>query len=628
MCGIVGMFSKNQKITQDDLYPMAQAIAHRGPDGEGFYTYQNIGIGHKRLAIIDPNGGHQPMFNEDKTVAITFNGAIYNYLELRQELVQLGHDIKTYCDTEVIIHAYEEFGEKCVERFNGMFSFAILDENKGQVFCARDRMGIKPFYYYHDNENFLFGSEIKALFAPKKFKTEYNEKGIMDYITFQFTLGEKTMFKDVYKLLPGHSLTLSLDTGSINIHKYWDISYEIDNHHTEEYFVDKLTRIIEDSVRLRLRSDVPLGCHLSGGLDSSTVVTIASELLEDAKLKTFTGKFNDGAAYDESKYAKLVSKKTGTEYHEVAPNAEDFKSILEDLIYYMDEPAAGPGIFPQYYVSKLASENVKVALGGQGGDEIFIGYARYLVAYLEECIKGSIFETSDPEKHSVTLDSIIPNLTLLKTYQPMLQNFWKEGLFGEQDERYFRIVDRSASSKIVYDEGFLNGIDYDPFDEFKEIFNKEDAQSYINRMMYFDIKSSLPALLQVEDRTSMSVGLESRLPLMDHRIVELVSSISPSMKFKGGETKALFKEAIKNIVPEEIFNREDKMGFPVPLVKWYDDELKEYIHSILLSDKAKNRGIYNISEIEKAISKEGNFSRVVWGLLCLEIWFRTFIDEE
>lgn len=631
MCGIAGIVFKNEIVSENMLKCMTDKIAHRGPDGEGFYVNENIGLAHKRLSIIDPENGHQPMTNEDGTVWITFNGAVYNYLELRQELIQKGHKIKTYCDTEVIIHAYEEYGEKCVERFNGMFAFVIWDSKRKQLFAARDRFGVKPFYYYANEDKLIFASEIKAILATGEVDKAVNYEGIHDYITFQFTLGEKTLFKDIKKLQPGYYMKIDVCNGiNIEMKQYWDLKFEYDTYHTEDYFVDKLLLLIEDATKIRLRSDVPLGCHLSGGLDSSTIACIASDLLGGSGLNTFTGGFDKGKEYNETEYAKLVSKFANTEYHEIMPDAEDFKTIINDLIYYLDEPCAGPGVFPQYYVSKLASQHVKVVLGGQGGDEIFMGYARYLVAYFEECIKGAIWETSDEEKYAVSLESIIPNLPLLGTYKPMLQYFLKEDLFKGHEDRYFRLIDRSEGMKNLFNEEiFHTESNYSPFEEYKTLFNKEDVHSYINKMMYFDIKGSLPALLQVEDRTSMSVGIESRLPLLDYRIAELLATIPPNVKFHGGKSKALFKKSIKNIIPSEILERKDKMGFPVPLSDWYQDSLKDFVSDTLLSDKARSRGLYKMDQLENLlVNGEHKFSRVVWGILCLELWFKNFIDAE
>lgn len=629
MCGIVGVIQGQNTVQPKMLHDMIRAIAHRGPDDEGVFVDHGVGLGHKRLSIIDARNGHQPMTNEDGSLWIVFNGAVYNYLEIRQDLVKLGHDIKTYCDTEVILHAYEEYGEQCVKRFNGMFSFLIYDKKKQQIFASRDRFGVKPFYYYCDGQKFLFASEIKGILASNIVPREVNYEGIQDYIVFQFTLGRKTMFKNIFKLEPGWSMTMDLDkTLDPRLKQYWDLEFKYDTEHTEEYFVDKLKFLLEDAVRLRLRSDVEVGSFLSGGLDSSTIACVAAECMEHSRLKTFTGKFAEGLDYDESKYAKAAASYAGAEYNELTMTAEEFRNSLQDIIYYLDEPCAGPGVFPQYMVSKLASRQVKVALGGQGGDEIFIGYARYLVAYLEECVKGAIFETANKDRFAVTLDSITPNLALLKNYVPMLRNFLKDGVFTTQEERYFRIVDRSESTAHLFKQELFTGSSYSTFDSFKKIFADKNLQSYINKMTYFDLKASLPALLHVDDRTSMAWGLETRLPLLDYRIAELFASIPPNMKFKGGQNKALFKKAVKNILPKEILNRKDKMGFPVPLVQWYKTDLKSYVEEILLGQRTEERGIYNVAAIRQHLHQETNFSRVTWGLLCLEIWFRTFIDGD
>jgi asparagine synthase (glutamine-hydrolysing) len=633
MCGLVGIISA-ELSKQDEMVVcierMKAAIVHRGPDDTGIYRDPNnlpIVFGHCRLAIIDPEHGQQPMTTSDKMVTVVFNGAIYNYLELRRELISLGHRIHTYSDTEVILHAYTEWGMACVNKFNGMFAFAVWDKRNHQLFCARDRLGIKPFYYFFNGKRLIFASEIKAILAEGSLLAESNQEALQDYLTFQFCLGDKTLFKDIKKLEPGYWLLANLNSDSIQlkIQQYWDIQYDIDEKQDEAYFVDRLSMLLEDSVRLRLRSDVPLGAHLSGGLDSSTVTCIATSQLGDTQFDTFTGGFREGKQFDETRYARLVSETAGTKYHEIYPSAKNFVQILPKLMYLMDEPVAGPGVFPQYYVSKLAAEHVKVVLGGQGGDEIFMGYARYLVAYLEQCLKGAISQTANQEKYAVSLESIVPNLPVLQTYQPMLQHFWREGLFENQDQRYFRLIDRSEGMRHLFSPDIFSTT-YASFASFQQLFNREGLHSLINRMSYFDLKASLPALLHVEDRTSMAVSLESRVPLLDYRIVELIARIPPNTKFAGGRLKHLFKEAVRHRVPKEIYTRKDKMGFPVPLNQWFQGTTREFVADILLSDKARQRGLYNLPMVEQAINREHQFGRVVWGLLCLELWHRIFID--
>jgi asparagine synthase (glutamine-hydrolysing) len=628
MCGIAGIINFTETAVDEALLrSMCESIAYRGPDDEGFLLDHNIGLGHKRLSIIDLASGHQPLCNEDESIWIVYNGEVYNYPELRMALIQKGHIFRTHSDTEVILHSYEEFGEDCVNKFNGMFAFVIYDSKKKKIFGARDRFGIKPLYYFIDNDKFLFGSEIKAILKHPEIRAEVNPDGIGDYLAFQFCLGNKTLFDNIFKILPGYSFSLSLKKPkSFKVKQYWDLKYPIDTYHTEDYFIDTLMRLIEDSVRIRLRSDVEIGAHLSGGLDSSTVVSVASTLLgEETRLKTFTGGFRDYDGYDESGFATLVSKHNGTKHYEIFPTATDFVETLPKLIYYMDEPSAGPGLFPQYFVSKLASQKVKVVLGGQGGDEIFGGYARYLVAYLEQCIKGAIFETQEEGKHVVTLDSIVPNLSILQQYTPMLQDFWNTGLFDSMEKRYFRLIYRGSGYKdLICDQYAIN--ESRAFGEFQACFSHADTSSYFNKMGYFDMKASLPALLQVEDRTSMACSLESRLPLLDYRIVELMASVPPTIKYKGGMTKYLIKKAVRNVLPSEVLERKDKMGFPVPLSEWYQDKIHGFVHDTLLSDHARDRKMYNMKKLEDTLFTEKKFGRGVWGMLCLELWYQQFID--
>ncbi len=631
MCGIVGIvnFDATEVVEERSLISMADIISHRGPDDEGYYIDGNIGLAHKRLSIIDLKTGHQPMSNEDGTVWIVLNGEIYNYLELRQELLSKGHDFRTNSDTEVIIHLYEEYGTRCVEKLNGMFAFSLWDKKKGRLFAARDRLGIKPLYYYFDSQSFVFASEIKALLKCEHVSRLPNYEGITDYLVLQFCIGDKTLFQGIRKLLPGHYLVLDATSAQPTISQYWDLNFNINEKLTEDYFSDSLLMLIEDAVRIQLRSDVELGAHLSGGLDTSIVTCLAAKLY-GSQIKTFTGGFAAGKEFDETDYAKLVARFANTEYFEVFPGVSDFAETLPNLIFYLDEPVAGPGVFPQYFVSKLASENVKVVLGGQGGDEVFGGYARYIIAYLEQCLKGAIFQTQEEGKYVVTLDAIIPNLPILQNYMSLLQYFWADGLFEPMDRRYFRLIDRTNGEGGLLADDFRDEInrEYSTFESFQQAFNKPGLSSYFNKMTRFDMKNLLPALLHVEDRTSMAVSLESRVPLLDHRIVELATAIPPSVKFRGGANKHILRKAVRNIIPKAVLDRKDKIGFAVPLSEWLQSGLRDFVQSILLSEKARSRHMYKSEEVEKAIRRGSKFGRQIWGLLCLELWFREFIDDE
>lgn len=631
MCGLVGILGQQgqQQQALARIETMKHSLRHRGPDGDGSYFDKQsaaLAFGHQRLAIIDPENGQQPMFTHDHRYCIVFNGAIYNYLELRRELIARGHPIGSFSDTEVILYAHVEWGQACLERLHGMFAFAIWDTLEQRLFCARDRIGIKPFYFAYQNQQLIFASEIKAILASGLVERKVNGQGLQDYINFQFCLDDKTLFDGIDKLEPGYFLEAQL-IGSevkIDIKQYWDALPNIDEQHDESYFVDHLSSLLEESVLHHLRSDVPLGAHLSGGLDSSAVVSLAAPMLEGVSFKTFTGAFKEGPQFDETAYAKLVAKQVNADYQEIYIPSHEFSDVLPKIIHYMDEPVAGPGVIPQYYVSKLAAESVKVVLGGQGGDELYLGYARYLIAYLEKCLQGAIFDTADKQKYAISLDTIVPNLGLLQKYVPMLQHFWRDGLFESDDKRYYRLINRNEDLDHLFSPDVFG--DYSPFASFQNSFNRDEFHSLVNRMAYFDLKASLPALLHVEDRTSMASSLESRVPLLDHRLVEFMMTIPPNIKFSAGRNKHLFKLAVKNILPRQIVERKDKMGFPVPINQWIMQESNDFVCDILFSQRAEQRGIYNTDAIKHYFKGEKVYSRVIWGLLCLELWMREFID--
>ncbi|MEO0895737.1 MAG: asparagine synthase (glutamine-hydrolyzing) [Bacteroidota bacterium] len=626
MCGIVGIIQKNQApVSLEVLTNMANKIHHRGPDDEDYLIEGPVGFYHKRLSIIDLASGRQPMTSGDCT--IIFNGEIYNYLELRDQLKMKGVQFSTTSDTEVILKMYQEYGEESIKLLNGMFAFLLYDRRRNIILAARDHFGIKPMYLFEDNEHLLFASEIKALLPHPAVTAEPDLHAIQEYITFQFLLGETTMFKNIRKVLPGHYWIIDLNSGKRNVYKYWEPNFKVDNYHTEDYFQHEFKRLLEDTVRIQLRSDVPLGAYLSGGTDSSLVSILASRYYDD-QIKTFTGAFHEGKNFDETPYAKAVAEDIGADMHMIYPTAQDFIDLMPKLIYHLDEPVVGPGLFPQYMVSKLASQHVKVVLGGQGGDEIFGGYTRYLVAYLEQVLKSAIYETNEEGEHFVDLASIIPNLPHLRRYVPMMKQLWSKGLFDEMDRRYFSLVDRSEGALEIFSQDFRKSYDRERvFAKFQTLFNHPDTTSYFNKMTHFDMFGSLPGLLQVEDRVSMAVSLESRVPLLDRRIVDLVSTMPAGMKFKSGEMKYIMKRAAKSYLPEVIYNRKDKMGFPVPLHMWAKNEASDFIKDTLLGDTCKSRGIFNMEKLENLIINERAFGRSLWGVLSLELWFKTFIDS-
>jgi len=628
MCGIVGI-SSNGPLPADrktTLAAMMDSMRHRGPDGDGQAVFPEALLGHLRLAIIDLDTGHQPMYSPDGRYVVVYNGEIYNYEGIRQSLVQQGVRFRTHSDTEVLLHLLVNEGKTAVPRLNGMFSFFFYDTATKKWIAARDHFGIKPFYYARSGDEFIFASEIKAILKHPGIAPRRDDFALQQYLTFQFCLGSRTLFEGIRKLDPGHIL---LGEGSriISDECYWDTRFEIDAYHTEEYFLDRLRSRIEDSVRCRLRSDVPLGAYLSGGIDSSLVCALASRYLGEG-IPMYHGRFAEGPEYDESEYAKEIATFTGGAYREVVPGPSDFVDAMPKLIRMLDEPVAGPGLFPQYAVSKLASENVKVVLGGQGGDEVFGGYARYLVGYLEQALKGSIFQTQEEGKHLVTLETIIPHLPVLKEYVPLLSQFWSSGLFEDMDARYFHLIDRSPGVASHLSPEMARALDKERlFEEFRAIFNRPDTKSYINKMTHFDQKTLLQALLQIEDRVSMTVSLESRAPLLDPRIVDLVTTMPPPLKFQGGRTKHILKKAVQTLLPSKVVNRKDKMGFPVPLKEWMrSGPVRDFVSDTLLSRASLERGVYGREAIEGMIRESGVGARPLWGALCLELWHRSYID--
>jgi len=626
MCGFIGLINKNGRPADSILLEnMASVINYRGPDEEGIFIDGPLGFYHKRLSIIDLSSGRQPMTYMDCT--IVYNGEIYNYVELKEELKNRGHRFKTTSDTEVILHMYKEYGDDFINDLNGMFAFVIYDRQKKRLLIAKDHFGIKPLYWYEDKKQFVFGSEIKAILNHTDIKAIPDKVNLYEYLTFQFILGEGTMFKNVHKLLPGHYMTYDLDAGRHKSIKYWEPDFKIDRFHTEEYFIVRLGEILDQTISQQLRSDVPVGSYLSGGLDSS-FVTILSASKYGSQFKSFTGAFDEGPEFNELEYAREAARVANSLLYEIVPTEKQFIDLLPRLIWHLDEPVAGPGVFPQYIVSKLASEHVKVVLGGQGGDEIFGGYARYLVAYLEQAIKGAIFENNEEREHIVSLHSILPNLPFLRSYTSMIKGFWEADVFEPMDKRYFRLINRMGSSEAFLCKDFMSGYNENEiFEIFAKEFNHPDTLSYFNKMTHFDMLASLPGLLQVEDRVSMAVSIESRVPLLDRRIVDLISHMPAGMKFKGGEMKYLLKKTIKDVIPRKIMNRKEKMGFPVPLHIWAKNEAKGFILDTLLSKNAKERNIVNSKYVEDLISSERPFGRGLWGILCLELWFQQFIDK-
>src|SRR5579884_647510 len=604
------------------LRGMNELLPHRGPDGfaEWIHTDEHVGFSHRRLSIIDLEHGAQPMTDGEGNW-ITHNGEIYNYRSLRRELGQ--RRFTTESDTEVVLHLYRTMGARCLERLRGMFAFALWDEERQELFVARDRFGIKPLYYTVADGVLYCASEAKALlpFLPA---LETDEQGLAEYLTFQFPLGGRTLFKGVHEL-PGAHL-LQVKDGRLSVRKWWEVAYEHDLDHSERYFIRRLREIVTDSVEQHLVADVPVGAYLSGGLDSTVVAATAARISTEPFLG-FTGRFDAGPPYDESPYARAAAASSGFELRETTVRPEDFVQHVPRILYHLDFPIAGPGSFPQYLVSRDAAEERKVVLGGQGGDEIFGGYARYLLAYFEQCIKAAIEGTSHRAQFIVTYESIIPNLESLRDYKPLIQSFWRDGVFGELDERYFRLVNRAHElDDAVRWDLFA---DYEPYAAFAEIFHADNVggESYFDRMTHFDFKTLLPALLQVEDRVSMAHGLESRTPFVDHEVVEFASRLPALVKFKNGELKRTLKLAFQDLLPSEIVRRKDKAGFPVPLTDWARGPLRDFVLETFAAAGARRDYLVDGFSPERLLSGETGFGRSLWGLLSLELWQQQYHDR-
>ena len=630
MCGICGKihFNKTRKSDSTLLREMTSVLNHRGPDDSGIYTEGRVGLGHQRLSIIDLSAaGHQPMANEDNSIHIVFNGEIYNFEELRKDLEKKDHIFRSHTDTEVILHLYEEEGTNCVKHLRGMFAFAIWDSNRDMLFLSRDRAGKKPLVYTTVDNSLIFASEIKSLLKDPAVKPEVENEAMHHFLTYQYVPGPLTIFKNIKKLPPAHSLILK--NGNITLERYWNLSYKKDpDCKSVESCCEKLMSVFTDAVKTRLRSDVPLGAFLSGGIDSSATVAVMSKLM-NRPVKTFTIGFEE-SDYNELPYAKLVAEKYKTEHTEFVVKPDAVK-ILPKLVWHYDEPFADPSAIPTYYVSKLTREHVTVALNGDGADESFAGYERYaanqLAAYYEKI----------PEAFR---ENIIKKIANLFPYQ---ENRWsitrrlKRFLNGVRDTKERRYIQwfcyfNNEMKNTLYTDSFKNNVSsFDSIDFTADLYSKSDAQSLIDKTLFVDINSYLPYdLLAKMDIASMANSLEARSPFLDHKVMEFAASIPANFKLRGMQTKYILKKAFVPLLPKNILSRK-KMGFGVPLNKWFCHDLKQPAYDILLDKRTLERGYFKRNEVKKLLDehvvlKEDNSYRI-WALLWLELWHRMFIDK-
>ena len=628
MCGICGIVSTDRAEPVDLrlIAHMRDTLAHRGPDDKGAYIGPGVGLGHRRLSIIDLRPeGRQPMANEDGSVRIVFNGEIYNFKEHREWLLERGHRFKSRTDTEVILHLYEEMGVECLKLLRGMFAFAIWDEGKRLLFIARDRLGKKPLYYRFDERRLMFASEIKALLAHPSVEAEPDPAAINHYLAFGYVPGTQSAFKGIQKLPPAHYLTFC--KGRIETHRYWRVHYlpklEIDEREACEQIIQRL----KEAVRLRMISDVPLGAFLSGGIDSSAVVAMMAQL-SSKPVKTFSIGFNE-PRYDERNYAREIARRFETEHYEFTVQP-DTVEVLDKLVWHYDEPYADSSALPTYYLCKLAREHVTVALNGDAGDENFAGYPKYLMNAMAERARRSPAWARRSAGFVAALGAALlnPDHMIAKKLRALKYTLKTEPVFGVAQ----RMMNFNAQARrMLYSIDFAATVNQGaPEEMISELYYQTDADNVVDRSLGIDLGLYLPYDLLVKvDVASMAVGLEARSPMVDHEFVEFVARLPHRFKISGLTLKAIFKKALKGLLPKNILGR-PKMGFGVPLDYWFRGELREYVRDILLSQRHLERGYFRREAVEKLvenhISGRANAQYSIWNLLMLELWHRAQID--
>ncbi len=621
MCGIAGFVNlqRGHDSAEELIDRMCKIIRHRGPDDQGTWVgggeKGTVALGMRRLSIIDLAGGHQPIFNEDQSALIVFNGEIYNYQELQQELRARGHHFSTNSDTEAILHAYEEYGDDCVKHLRGMFTFAIWDIKRQRLLAARDRYGKKPLNYYWDGERLIFGSEIKSILEAG-IPREVNPEALDEYLVYRYVPAPLTMFKDVMKLPAAHILVY--EQGRISTRQYWELPFTSDSKDDEATAVARGLALLEESVRIRLMSEVPLGAFLSGGIDSSIVVGLMSKMMSQP-VKTFSIGFEEDG-FNELPYARKVAQHFATEHHEffVRP---DLLSMLPQLVWAFDEPFGDSSMLPTYYVSKLAREHVTVVLTGDGGDEVFGGYEQYVREYKLHRIPGAV--RSIMGHASTFMPDGVRGKKRLGT--------WLRDYGTRNIEASMLFPDNPRTE--IYSEEYFNRVrNHQPFERHLELYRKARHLDTTARMQYVDTRTYLTDDILVKvDKSSMFNSIETRAPLLDHKLGEYVASLQPSLRVHEGNTKYLLKKIASGILPDEILTR-PKRGFTMPISKWFGGNMTSYAHDMLKSSKAQARGIFNPSFMDHLI--QGNnggdpdmYSSAIWTLLCLELWFQTYIDQ-
>jgi len=627
MCGIYGVVSRvpGQKVDLGTLRRMGQVLRHRGPDDEGWHVDEQAALGIRRLSIIDLATGHQPVTNEDGTMWLVFNGEIYNYRELRDTLEKRGHIFASESDTEVIVHAFEEYGDRCVEHLNGMFVFAVWDAPKRRLTIARDRLGIKPLYYWLGDDQIMFGSELKAVIAHPIVPRDIDLVALDQFLTLEYIPSPRTIFRGIHKLPPGHKLVFQ--EAGLTVERYWDLrprEIPADDVAREELLID----LIRDAVRLRLVSDVPLGALLSGGIDSSTVVAFMSEA-SSIPVRTFSVGFDD-QTYDELPYARMVAARFHTDHYEEILQP-DIASLAERLVGHLDEPFGDFSVFPTYLVSQLASESVKVVLSGDGGDEIFGGYETYIAQYYDRFYRW--LPAPIRQKALPTILDWVPPQTPKKGMINKAKRFVEGGALPAplKHTRWMMFMTEGDKTRL-YQPGLkasLNGCGATSLLEshFRRAINLDPFA----QQQYVDINTYLvDDILTKVDRMSMAASIEARVPLLDHRIVEFALSLPPDSKLRYGRTKVILQRAMRGRLPDVVLDR-PKQGFSIPLKHWLRGSLRPLMTDLLSPDVIRRRGYFEPQTVNDWISEhlEGrtNHSHRLWALMVFELWHRQIVDE-
>ncbi len=634
MCGICGklVYGSYNSIPHPVITQMLDTLSHRGPDDEGIYNKNfpelSIALGHKRLSIIDlSQAGHQPMKNENATIWITFNGEIYNFQELRKDLIAKRHNFSSNTDTEVILHLYEEYGTDCLNFLRGMFAFALWDENTETLFLARDRIGKKPLYYYWDEDKtFIFASEIKAIIKNSECNPEPDYESLHHYLSFQYVPSPHSGFKNIKKLSPAHYLILK--NKNLKIVKYWHLDYSKKINLKEDEICQLLREELKTAVKLRLISDVPIGIFLSGGIDSSIVTAVASEHVSKP-LETFTIGFKE-KTYDETQYAKIISQKFNTNHHEFIVEP-DIINILPKIIYYYNEPYSDSSAIPTFYLAENTKNYVKVVLNGDGGDESFGGYERY---FANKIIQYFRMLPKSIKKFPLNVFSLLPESTENKNLIKRTKRFI-QALNLPEGHQYFKWLlhfDENEKRKL-YTEDFLKIVEgINSYDLFFKIYNSQSCNDIVDKTIATDIQTYLSDDLLVKmDRATMANSIEARSPLLDQKIVEFSATIPSTYKIRFNQLKYILKKAYWDVIPQQILRR-GKMGFGVPIGKWFRSSLKDFVKSVLLDKKTLERGYFKPTEIENLIENHQNGFQdngyKLWSLIILELWHREFIDKK